>query len=199
MNAGRPVSAAIDSMNSGVARGPVAMTKMPLLFLHQLTGKPFQLLVRGDGRGHRLAGPAAVIGRERRGEADGAGLHAPRARSLASSPAGLPSACARLEASSPITAVRMVECPASTADVGVGPSRSRASRYSAEASRTPSACPAAARRGPCPRPPTGCAAWSRACGAGHGAMPKPQLPITAVVTPSDTDGDSVGSQVTCAS
>ena len=36
-------------------------------------------------------------------------------------------------------------------------------------------------------------------GAGHGAMPKPQLPITAVVTPSATEGESVGSQVTCAS
>ena len=35
--------------------------------------------------------------------------------------------------------------------------------------------------------------------AGQGAMPKPQLPITAVVTPSDGEGDKVGSQVTCAS
>jgi N-acyl-D-aspartate/D-glutamate deacylase len=30
-------------------------------------------------------------------------------------------------------------------------------------------------------------------------VPKPQLPITAVVTPSDGDGDKVRSQVTCAS
>ena len=36
-------------------------------------------------------------------------------------------------------------------------------------------------------------------GAGQGAMPKPQLPSTAVVTPSDGEGDSVGSQVICAS
>ena len=35
--------------------------------------------------------------------------------------------------------------------------------------------------------------------AGQGAMPKPQLPITAVVTPSEGDGDIVGSHVTCAS
>jgi hypothetical protein len=35
--------------------------------------------------------------------------------------------------------------------------------------------------------------------AGHGAMPKPQLPITAVVTPSETEGESVGSHVACAS
>ena len=39
---------------------------------------------------------------------------------------------------------------------------------------------------------------SRASG-GLGTMPKPQLPITAVVTPSDGDGDSVASQVTWAS
>ena len=36
-------------------------------------------------------------------------------------------------------------------------------------------------------------------GAGHGAMPKPQLPSTAVVTPSEGEGESVGSQVACAS
>ena len=36
-------------------------------------------------------------------------------------------------------------------------------------------------------------------GGGLGTMPKPQLPITAVVTPSEGDGDKVGSQVTCAS
>jgi hypothetical protein len=35
--------------------------------------------------------------------------------------------------------------------------------------------------------------------AGQGAMPKPQLPITAVVTPSEGEGESVRSQVTCAS
>jgi hypothetical protein len=34
---------------------------------------------------------------------------------------------------------------------------------------------------------------------GQGAMPKPQLPITTVVTPSETEGESVGSQVICAS
>ena len=31
---------------------------------------------------------------------------------------------------------------------------------------------------------------SRSCG-GLGTMPKPQLPITAVVTPSEGDGDKV--------
>jgi hypothetical protein len=36
-------------------------------------------------------------------------------------------------------------------------------------------------------------------GAGHGATPKPQLPRIAVVTPSAGDGESVASQVTCAS
>ena len=37
------------------------------------------------------------------------------------------------------------------------------------------------------------------CEAGHGAMPNPQLPITAVVTPSAGEGDRVRSQVICAS
>jgi hypothetical protein len=36
-------------------------------------------------------------------------------------------------------------------------------------------------------------------GAGQGAMPKPQLPRMAVVTPSETEGESVGSHVICAS
>ncbi len=36
-------------------------------------------------------------------------------------------------------------------------------------------------------------------GGGLGAIAKPQLPITAVVTPSDGDGDRVGSQVAWAS
>ncbi len=36
-------------------------------------------------------------------------------------------------------------------------------------------------------------------GGGEGTIPKPQLPVTTVVTPSEGEGDSVGSQVTCAS
>ena len=32
-----------------------------------------------------------------------------------------------------------------------------------------------------------------------GTMPKPQLPMIAVVTPSDGEGESVESHVTCAS
>jgi hypothetical protein len=39
---------------------------------------------------------------------------------------------------------------------------------------------------------------SRRC-EGEGTIPKPQFPITAVVMPIEGDGDSVGSQVTCAS
>ena len=39
---------------------------------------------------------------------------------------------------------------------------------------------------------------SRSAGR-HGAMVKPQLPITAVVTPSAGEGDTHGSQVSCAS
>ncbi len=39
---------------------------------------------------------------------------------------------------------------------------------------------------------------SRRCGC-EGTMPKPQLPMIAVVTPSEGEGDRVGSQVTCAS
>ena len=37
------------------------------------------------------------------------------------------------------------------------------------------------------------------CSAGQGVIPKPQLPITTVVTPSPGEGDNVGSHVTCAS
>jgi hypothetical protein len=36
-------------------------------------------------------------------------------------------------------------------------------------------------------------------GGGDGTMPNPQFPVTTVVTPSEGDGDRVGSQVTCAS
>ena len=36
--------------------------------------------------------------------------------------------------------------------------------------------------------------WGR-----QGAMVKPQLPMTTVVTPSDVDGVAKGSQVSCAS
>jgi hypothetical protein len=36
-------------------------------------------------------------------------------------------------------------------------------------------------------------------GGGAGTMPKPQLPMIAVVTPSEGDGDKLGSQVTWAS
>jgi hypothetical protein len=39
---------------------------------------------------------------------------------------------------------------------------------------------------------------SRSAGL-HGAMVKPQLPISAVVTPREGDGETIGSQVTCAS
>ena len=105
---------------------------------------------------------------------------------------------ARTEASSPITAVRMVEWPASTPTLAQGRTRSSMSRYWPKVSnsqRVP--CTSASRS----MPSTTDRFFSivSRCFAGHGAMPKPQFPITAVVTPSDTEGESVGSQVICAS
>ena len=43
--------------------------------LPQDADQGLQLVVRRDGRGHRLPAPAAVVGRERRGEAGRAGVH----------------------------------------------------------------------------------------------------------------------------
>ena len=41
----------------------------------QRTGEGFQFRIRSDGRGHRRAAPATVVGRERRGEACGTRVH----------------------------------------------------------------------------------------------------------------------------
>ena len=113
MNAGRPVSAAIASMYSGVARGPVAMTKMPLpLSFNTPTsclsswsdaivegiGRPPQPLWFGENDEANPAAPARIASRTWffiRSSCSDDGLF-------------------RTEASSPITAVRIVECWAST-------------------------------------------------------------------------------------
>ena len=108
------------------------------------------------------------------------------------------SVAARAEASAPITQVRIEEWPAKATTLGTTPLRSSSARYSGKLSnsqRMPS------RSAASDMPST----WvrlrivmSRSPGR-HGAMVKPQLPITTVVTPSAGEGSAQGSQVSCAS
>jgi len=112
MKAGRPFAAQISSMYSGVARGPVAMTKMPLPLSSPVSafsssspamvegiGRPPQPLWFGEKDEAKPAAPASSASRT-------------RARMCASCSKD---GSLRVEASCPITAVRMVECCASTA------------------------------------------------------------------------------------
>ena len=114
MNAGRPVSAAIASMTSGVAREPVAITNTPRraspsapasalsspsVAMVEGIGRPPQPLWLGENDEAKPIAPASSASRT-------------SARISAISSAR---AAERVEASSPITAVRIVECCASTA------------------------------------------------------------------------------------
>ena len=111
---GPPVSAAIASMYSGVPRGPVAITKMPRL---KHFSSPYQ-----SASALRRAAIVDGIGRPPQplwfGENDEAKPAAPpaspRALRLSFAPAARALGMLPVEASSPITAVRMVECCAST-------------------------------------------------------------------------------------
>ena len=76
--------------------------------------------------------------------------------------------------------------------------RSSASRYSAKVSNSQRVPESSAPRS-MPSTTERLRSTVSRSDAGQGAMPKPQLPMIAVVTPSDTEGDRVGSQVTCAS
>ena len=106
--------------------------------------------------------------------------------------------CFRCDASSPITALRIVECPASTPTLAYGRTRSRASRYSGNDSNSQRVPVRSALRSMPSTTDRFLRTVSRS-DAGHGAIPKPQLPMIAVVTPSAGDGESFGSQVACAS
>ena len=109
MNAGRPVAAASDSMNSGLARGPVAMTKMPRRFSPSTPAsvRSSSSLAIVDGIG-RPPQPLWF------GEKDDAKPMAPASTASATSARMRRSSASvgvlRTEASSPITALRMVEC-----------------------------------------------------------------------------------------
>ena len=97
-----------------------------------------------------------------------------------------------------MTAVRITECPASTATFVQGPAARSASMYSPNVSnshRTP------ARRASRSMPSTTdrLRRMRSRTGGGAGAIPNPQLPITVVVTPSDGEGDRVRSHVIWAS
>ncbi len=108
------------------------------------------------------------------------------------------SVAARSVAASPMTQVRMDECPAKVATLGTTPRCARASRYSGTVSKfhcVPASRASSAMPSTCVRLRR---VRSRSAGR-QGAMVKPQLPITTVVTPSPTEGLAVGSQVICAS
>ena len=105
---------------------------------------------------------------------------------------------ARSEPASPITTVRSAECEQNAATFGPTPRRSRKAKYSAN----PSNCQSTpARRASSDIASTSARFFksvSRVAGVA-GAMPKPQLPITTVVTPRAGEGEAVESQVSCAS
>ena len=108
------------------------------------------------------------------------------------------SVAVRSVASSPITKVRMAEWPAKQATLGPTPWPCSMSRYCGKLSK-PQRMPA---RSASSDMPSTWVRWrmvrSRSAGL-QGAMVKPQLPITAVVTPSAGEGSTKGSQVICAS
>jgi hypothetical protein len=108
------------------------------------------------------------------------------------------SVAARLVASGPSTNVRTDECPRNEPTFGTTPRRSIASRYSGYVSKSQRTPPRSASSDM----PSTCVSArsvrSRSPGR-HGAIVKPQLPMTTVVTPSATDGVANESHVSCAS
>ena len=197
MNIGRPVSAARFSRYSGVALLPAATTKIPrpASFSGSTSARssPSSQIVEGIGRPpqplwlgeNEDAKPAAPVWSASRTMA-----------CILRSSSGV--GCFLLEASSPITALRIVECPASTPTFAYGCARSSASRYCGKVSKFQRVPSSSAWRSMPSTTDRFFSTVSRSR-AGQGAMPKPQLPRIAVVTPSAGDGESVGSQVICAS
>ena len=108
------------------------------------------------------------------------------------------SVAVRSVASSPITKVRIAEWPAKQATLGPTPCFSSMSRYCGKLSK-PQLMPARSASSDMPSTCVRCRmVRSRSWGL-QGAMVKPQLPSTAVVTPSAGEGSTNGSQVICAS
>ena len=108
------------------------------------------------------------------------------------------SVAARSDPSGPMTEVRTGECPTKAATLGTGFFALRKARYSGKVSN-PHWTPDRSASRFIPSTTDRLAATRSRHRGGQGAMPKPQLPITMVVTPSDGDGEAVGSQVSCAS
>ena len=108
------------------------------------------------------------------------------------------SVAARSDASSPRAQVLTEECPMKEATFGTMPLRSSMSRYCGYVSKSQST-PASSASSDMP------STWVRLrrvrsrSRSRHGAMVKPQLPMTTVVTPRPTDGVAHGSHVSWAS
>ena len=107
-------------------------------------------------------------------------------------------ASARSDAASPMTAVRITECPASTATFAHGAAARSAAMYPANVSN-PQRTPARSASRSMPSTTERLRRMRSRTGGGAGAIPNPQLPMTTVVTPSDGEGDRVRSQVIWAS
>ncbi len=108
MNAGRPVSAAIDSMNSAVARAPVAMTNTPRRARPSSAANALSSASEAIVEGMGLPPQPLWLGENEEAKPMAPARSASRTMPcIVASSSGVGST--RVEASSPITAVRMVE------------------------------------------------------------------------------------------
>ena len=92
----------------------------------------------------------------------------------------------------------MAEWPTKQATLGPTPWRSSMSRYCGKLSKS-QRMPARSASSDMPSTCVRLRMVSSRSAGRQGAMVKPQLPITAVVTPSAGEGSTKGSQVICAS
>ena len=195
---GTLVARAMRSMFCGVTSGPQVHWKTPWprsprtetscsnssTVIHLLgTGIPPSPLCAGELVVENPAAPASIASR------------------MSACIAAISSAVASLRrwASSPITQKRRGVCPTSTATFSRTPRCSTRSMYSGNVSKPHSPRPSVVHRKSMPS-----TCWSVRSNSSRfdgfvGAMPKPQLPITTVVTPCHDDGDNVRSQMTCGS
>ena len=108
------------------------------------------------------------------------------------------SRAARSEASGPITMVRTAEWPIKAATFGVTPLRLSNAKYSSKLSKS-QFVPLRSAVSDMPSTSARLRAIRSRQSGGHGAMEKPQLPTTTVVTPIEGEGVAFESQVSCAS
>ncbi len=104
----------------------------------------------------------------------------------------------RRAASSRMTNVRTDECPTNAARLSPEPFRSSIARYSATVSKS-HRIPARSASSDMPSTFVRLRIVRSRSPGRHGAIVNPQLPITAVVTPTPVDAARSGSHVTCAS